>query len=219
MRNVYVYCEGPTEEAFINKILSPNFLSRETYLIPILCVTKRTRQGVAIGKGGVSKYSKIQSELKLICGSHKNEIVTTMFDYYGMPSDTPGMERDDFASIYDKVSYIENQIIENVGVSNLIPNLIIHEFEGLLFSNPESFKYCDISSKDLMRIKEIRNQFDSPELINNSPETAPSKRVQAVYPQYGKITDGINIALDMGLDTIRKECNHFDDWLKKIESL
>ena len=31
MKNIYIYCEGPTEESFINEILYPYFLNRNVF--------------------------------------------------------------------------------------------------------------------------------------------------------------------------------------------
>ena len=42
MKNVYIYCEGPTEESFINEILYPYFLNIGIAVYPIVCTTKRT---------------------------------------------------------------------------------------------------------------------------------------------------------------------------------
>ncbi len=42
MKNVYIYCEGPTEESFINKILYPYFLNIGIAIYPIICTAKHT---------------------------------------------------------------------------------------------------------------------------------------------------------------------------------
>lgn len=42
MKNVYIYCEGQTEESFINKIMYPYFLNMGIFVYPIICTTKRT---------------------------------------------------------------------------------------------------------------------------------------------------------------------------------
>ena len=36
MKNVYIYCEGPTEESFINEILYPYFLNMSIVVYPIV---------------------------------------------------------------------------------------------------------------------------------------------------------------------------------------
>ena len=37
----------------------------------------------------MSRYAKLKNELMILCKSHPHEYITTMFDYYAMPSDTP----------------------------------------------------------------------------------------------------------------------------------
>jgi len=65
----------------------------------------------------------------------------------------------------------------------------------------------------------IINQFGDPEKINNSWETAPSKRLEKLYSRNKKITTGIKAAKDIGISKMRKECKVFDSWLKQLESL
>jgi hypothetical protein len=59
----------------------------------------------------------------------------------------------------------------------------------------------------------------TPEHINNNPNTAPSKRILKIYPEYNKVLDGYNIAKFIGIDKIRVECRHFDKWLSKLEHI
>jgi hypothetical protein len=40
-----------------------------------------------------------------------------------------------------------------------------------------------------------------------------------MFYNYGKITDGIPLAEDIGLKEIREKCLLFDDWIKWLESL
>ncbi|MEW6712925.1 MAG: DUF4276 family protein, partial [Candidatus Riflebacteria bacterium] len=136
MKTIYVYCEGQTEESFIKKLLYPYFLRQNLALIPIICSTKRTP--TIKFKGGVSDYSKIRKELRMICAQHKNELVTTMFDFYGLPDNTPGINQN-FSNPYEKVTWVEKEIENDIGADNLFANLVLHEFEGLLFSKTEVF--------------------------------------------------------------------------------
>jgi hypothetical protein len=65
----------------------------------------------------------------------------------------------------------------------------------------------------------IREQFTTPEEINDSPETAPSKRLRTLVPGYQKPLLGVLAILEIGLAAIRAECPHFDGWLKTLEAL
>ncbi len=206
MKRVIVYCEGPTEETFVNRILAPAFWHRNIYLTASSC-------------HGVSKYSIIKRDLSTLCKHDPNAIITTMLDYYALPSDTPGMRDAIGGSIYDKVTHVEDRIKEDIGTDNLIPNLMLHEFESLLFSNPTCFSYCGLPSRKIDELCRIRKEVETPEHINNNPNTAPSKRILRIYPEYDKVLDGFNIAQDIGLSAMRAECKHFDEWVERINSL
>ena len=163
MKNVYIYCEGQTEETFINNVLSPYFANMSIWVKPIVCTTKRTPEKKY--RGGVSDYDKIKRELTLICKQHHNEIVTTMFDYYAMPGNTPMIDCTD-TDIYSRIEKIENAINQDVGLPNCHFNFSLHEFEGLLFSNPNSFGLIADDSV-VAKIQEMRDSAPSPEHINN----------------------------------------------------
>ena len=215
MKNVYIYCEGQTEETFINNVLSPYFANMSIWVKPIVCTTKRTPEKKY--RGGVSDYDKIKRELTLICKQHHNEIVTTMFDYYAMPGNTPMIDCTD-TDIYSRIEKIENAINQDVGLPNCHFNFSLHEFEGLLFSNPNSFGLIADDSV-VATIQEMRDSAPSPEHINNSPETAPSKRLESLIPGYAKVKNGSILSQDMGIDAIMGNCKHFGAWIKKIISL
>lgn len=89
MKMIYIYCEGQTEESFINNVLAPHLRNVGIYATPIICTTRK--KGGKKYRGGVSDYFKIKNELSFLCKKHKNEVITTMFDYYAMPSNTPGI--------------------------------------------------------------------------------------------------------------------------------
>ncbi len=61
----------------------------------------------------------------------------------------------------------------------------------------------------------------SPELVNDGPNTAPSKRIIKEFPEYLRLktTVGVELATLVGLDKTRQLCPHFDNWLGKLETL
>jgi hypothetical protein len=100
-----------------------------------------------------------------------------------------------------------------------VPFVIMHEFEGLLFSDCERF-CIGIGRPDLLAaFLDIREQFTSPEEINDSPRTAPSKRVCAIVEGYQKPLHGTLAASAIGIDTIAAECPHFSDWISRLEHI
>ena len=100
-----------------------------------------------------------------------------------------------------------------------VPFVVIHEFEGLLFSDCGAFSRAIGRPNLESKFRAIREQFATPEEINDSPQTAPSKRVEALVPEYEKPLFGALAVLEIGLARIRAECVHFDGWLKHLESL
>jgi hypothetical protein len=94
---------------------------------------------------------------------------------------------------------------------------MMHEFEGMLFSDCERFAAA-IERADLGEaFQAIRNGFATPKEINDSPITAPSKRVEQLVPGYEKPFLGTLAILEIGLSKIRAECPHFNDWISNLE--
>lgn len=216
MKTVYIYCEGQAEESFINNVLYPYFMNVGVFVIPIVCSTKRT--ATKKYKGGVQFYDKIKSELTKICRSHqRHAYVTTMFDYYGMPTDTPGIDCNE-VDIVKRMQIIEETINADIGEHNCVFHLSLHEYEALLFSQPDSFALI-ADDKVVTELHTIRDNYDTPEHINNSVETAPSKRIEALIPNYAKVKNGTLLAKDIGIDKMMQECPHFHAWIDRIINL
>lgn len=214
MRNVYVYCEGQTEEAFVVSVLQPYFIQQDIVVQPIICTTSR-KHGKAF-KGGVTTYQRIRHDLSRICLQHRNEKVTTLFDLYGLPQDTPGLNNGD-VDLYKKAEFIENEIGKDMGLPNLQFHLALHEFEALLFSDPSAFSGVT-DEKTVESLVDIRNAFPNPEYINNSVSTAPSKRILQLIPYYSKVSHGSMLAKEIGIEVMRRECPHFDKWIQDISN-
>ncbi|UKP01052.1 DUF4276 family protein (plasmid) [Nostoc sp. UHCC 0870] len=213
MIRVNIFVEGQTEETFVRELLYGYFLAKNIYLNPILVKTSST------GKGGVVSYAKIKPQLNRKCLEDKTAIVTTMFDMYALPNDFPGSHsipktKDPF----QKAEHLEREMGKDVGHKNFIPNLLVHEFEGLLYSQPDAFSlWFDEGVVSILQAE--RHAFPSPEHINDHPQKAPSKRIRNCCKGYDKALHGSLLALDIGLDTIRQECQHFHQWLLRLENL
>ena len=78
--------------------------------------------------------------------------------------------------------------------------------------------YIGLVHKDLAdQFQAIRSEFSTPEEINDSHDTAPSKRVERLIPHYQKPLAGVQAAIAIGLDAIRRECPHFNEWVRRLE--
>ncbi|HLO85358.1 MAG TPA: DUF4276 family protein [Nostocaceae cyanobacterium] len=134
MIRVHVFVEGQTEETFVRELLCEYFQQKNIYLNPILVKTSST------GRGGVVSYGKIKKQLERKCLEDKTAFVTTMFDLYSLPKDFPGKTSlPNTNDPFQKAEYLEQQLSKDIGHQNFIANLMLHEFEALLDSNPQAF--------------------------------------------------------------------------------
>jgi hypothetical protein len=151
-----------------------------------------------------------------------------MADFYGMPTNWPGrMEVDIHSGVQEKAGVVEDALLNDIrnelgdsfDPARFIPYVQMHEFEAILFSDPnrlsESLGRSDLSD----RFVAIREAFSCPEEINDNEQTAPSKRILAICPDYKKVIDGTVAAGKIGLSSIRDECPHFNEWVCKLEKL
>jgi len=153
-----------------------------------------------------------------------------MVDYYGLPQEGerawPGRAKAAHVKPIDKARYVEDALIADLinvdqrfDARRFVPFVVMHEFEALLFSDCAAFCRA-ISCPDLeSAFQGIRNQFSTPEDINDSVLTAPSKRIEALVARYEKPLFGVRAVRAIGLTRIRAECPHFADWLNRLESL
>ncbi|MGX9367180.1 DUF4276 family protein [Desulfoplanes sp. PS50] len=211
MIRIHIFCEGQTEDVFVRELLRPHFQRMNIWLNPIIMRTGPH------GKGGISTYGKIKWQIENKCKEDKTAWVTTMLDFYGLPADFPAISSKGDSLI--RAQAVEQAFQANIAQPNFIPNIVVHEFEGLLFSAPTAFGGWFDDADLVEHLSQIRNTFATPEHINDGRTTAPSKRILAACETYDKVAHGSLIALDIGLDTIRHECPLFDGWVKKLEAL
>ncbi len=215
VKRVLILAEGDTEEQFVKKILAPYLQSKDVFVIPKTATTRRMKGGPDF-KGGVVSYGKVRGDIVRLL-KDTNAFVTTMLDFFRLPSDFPGRMTTPTGTGYQRVAYLEEALREDIANRNFQPYLSLHEFEALLFAEhtkiAQAFSGKDVSAK----LQAIRNEFGSPEEIND--EEPPSKRILELRPRYRKPAHGISIAAEIGLDRIRAECPHFDQWVKQLEEL
>lgn len=215
MSRVYLLVEGQTEEAFVNELLKPHYVRMGLYLTPIVVSTRPGH------RGGVVSYAKVRPQIERLCRQDAGAHVTTLFDLYALPSDFPGKGSPAYpapANGQRKAEFLETELARDIVRPNFIPNLLVHEFEALLFTQIEAFEQWTDNDHVLEPLRAVRSNT-SPEDINDSPHTAPSKRILAAMPGYQKTFHGPLIACDVGLDAMRAACPHFDRWLNVIEGL
>jgi hypothetical protein len=45
------------------------------------------------------------------------------------------------------------------------------------------------------------------------------KRVTVIYSKYKKVIEGTDAAKAIGIERMRQECEHFRNWLERLEAL
>jgi hypothetical protein len=120
------------------------------------------------------------------------------------------------------VSLLEAGLAADIGNPRFIAYIQLHEFEGLLFSDVQAIDAVlkvHQGRSQLAKLKKIRAQFRTPEEIDDGNTTTPSKRLKSLYAGYDKVAFGSLIAQRIGLDALRRECPHFNEWVSKLEIL
>lgn len=226
MTRLLVHVEGQTEETFVNEILAPHLYQfGYSHVNARLLGNSRQRSN----RGGIKAWHAVRSDILRHLKSDQESFSTLMVDYYALPHSGPNLwpmrsqsVNLDFAN---KASVIQQALHEEICAEmgsnfqdgRFIPYIMMYEFEGLLFSNPNGLAKGIGFDHLSPNFQDIRENFDSPEHINDSPQTAPSKRILNLVPEYNKPLQGVLAILEIGLDVIREECPLFDCWVQQLE--
>ncbi|WP_255637136.1 DUF4276 family protein [Hyalangium versicolor] len=90
MKRILILVEGQTEETFVREVLAPHLVSLGLALQPVIVVTSRLETGEK-NKGGIIRFGPVKQNLLMLLGDSNAVKVTTLFDFYGLPRDFPGM--------------------------------------------------------------------------------------------------------------------------------
>lgn len=222
MKELYVFCEGPTEQVFCQQVLRPFLFPQSEGIIHTILVANSKKRGVTY-RGGIRKYAPLRTDIINTLNQHQrpNVYFTTLIDLYALPPDFPGkasQQRNPHApSPY--VAALETALGKDIGDHRFQPYLQLHEFETLLFANVNSFaialENCD---EEITQLQAIVDDHPSVEHINDGCETAPSKRIKHIFPTYPglKTSAGPDIAEYTGIDQLRAACPHFDQWVTSL---
>ena len=219
-KRVILLVEGQTEERFAKDVLVPHLSSRQVWITPTLLTTRRVKNGPNF-KGGVTTFGKLKNDIaRTLRGAGKDGLVTTLIDYYGLPKDCPGMDtRPPGVSPRARVHHVEETLDGHIDDPRFKSFFALHEFEAWLFADHEALPVLlHADERAHGAFTRIVEDFSCPEDIDEGPETAPSKRIAAIFPAYRKVFDGPNIANLIGLERIRERCPHFAAWLGWLES-
>lgn len=226
MARLYLFAEGQTEQTFASNVLKPHLANFGVYLVGAVLIATSRRKG-KVYRGGGRHYLPMKNDLVRFLKQEKGADVffTTMIDLYALPSDFPGTEAASKQRHlpYARVRTLEEAFAADVGDPRLIPHIQLHEYETYLFVEPKCLElFYDNQPAAISRLEAMAAPpLASPELIDDGPQTAPSKRIAKEFPEYAdaKTTVGPQVAELIGLPAIRAKCPHFDEWLTRLENL
>ena len=206
MIRLAISVEGQTEEEFVKNVIAPHLLGTQVAAVPI-------KVG---GRGGNISVERLAPEMARLSWSF--DFVTSLVDLYGFRRRQPAETAEQLEMrINDAVG---GAIAGELDRSRVFAYVQRHEFEGLLFSDVAAFRESiDMPADALSDLRAIRSGFPTPEDIDDGPEAAPSKRIEALIPRYRKTLHGPLIAAATGLDALRAECPRFSAWVARLEAL
>lgn len=220
MKALIILVEGETEQEFVNRILIPYLVLRglNTEIRPIMIE-------ISGGGHGYNNIQHLKNTIRPVLNRTDQPIVTTLIDHYGINSDRklPGYSTITTANTEERIQQME--AIINVEIQKIkpyrffIPYIQRHEFETLLFSNPEvGFELeHDKIKEDVVKLS---SGFDSIEDINCTPEGAPSKRIGRIYEshkkKYSKVSDAVDIIELTSIESVLEKCPRFKNWVEKL---
>jgi hypothetical protein len=148
-----------------------------------------------------------------------------MFDMYALPTDFPGYkESHTIADRYKRVASFEAALAKAVGSDRFIPYIQLHEYEALVFCGLDNLtELYKGTEKNIEKLKDELAAIGNPELINDNPSTAPSKRIinaieknTRTHYNYDKPKAGRFVAEKVGIENLRFQCRHFNEWIEKL---
>ena len=221
-KRLNITAEGQTEEKFVKQTLS-EYLGQFNVSTDVRCVLTSKDKTKAY-RGGLISYEKAKNDIISWLKEDRDSNVrfSTMFDLYALPNDFPSFEeaKKYAADPYTRVQVLENAFREDIGDYRFFPYIQLHEFEALILSKPqelqnEYFEYED----EIRELVELLEEIQNPELINDKPETAPSKRIIKLIPEYeyNKVSVGATLVAGIGIEWLIEHCAHFRDWLEILK--
>jgi hypothetical protein len=226
MKSVYIVVEGQSEEKFVKEVLTPYFARKNIFLYPEIVITGRNSKG-KLCKGGGDSYQLYKNHLQRLIRqfSHtQNFYFTTMIDLYALSTDFPRFnESQKYSDKYELIAFLEKSFAEDICSNNFIPYIQLHEFETLLLHDIQKIgdEFFD-TSINVNKFQEEIAGYSNLELVNNSKENAPSKRIDKyTHGHYcgRKVTSSFNILKNVNIDMLRGKYQHFNGWLGMLERI
>jgi len=224
MPDVIVVCEGHTEREFCRSVIAPALAAKGVYLSGTLVGKTHKKQG------GIRSWQVYRNELILLSKQRADWVLAVLVDYYAMPQCWPGRAAAKGLPLADRGRHVEEAVAADLAgtIGNLVvPCVQLHEFESLLFVDAAATALniavgagYDDDAVVTRKIQAVADEFEgNVEAINDSPNTAPSKRLVEICGAYDKVAWGPPSAGDAGLDALRAACPWLERWMSALEAL
>lgn len=220
---LFLVVEGQSESGFLKPLLAAHLGARGIDLYPKVI-------GKGNAKGGMGRpFADVCRELGNFLADRRQPVVTTFFDYYGLPKNArQGWDFVAGAKVRGGAEAIESHFRESVlatspaASARFIPYLQVHELEALYFAEPTVFAEVLESPSLAAQLAKIAAESGGCEAINDSFATAPSRRLAGLcaYTK-GRSAEAHapRLGARMNLATIREACPRFAAWLTRLEAL
>ena len=225
MARLYLFAEGRTEQTFAHTVLMPHLAEHKIYMHNPVLITHAHKKH-RIHRGGGRKFRPMQNDIcRFLEQESANDVFfTSMIDLYALHSGFPGVEEavKYRSEPYRRVEALEKSWAEETHDRRFIPHIQLHEYEAYLFTDISTLSYhYEDRQREVEELRRIADSVESPELIDDGADTAPSKRIIERLPLYEheKATVGVQAAQRIGLARIRDGCPHFSRWVEQLEGL
>lgn len=224
MANVFLIVEGSTEEQFYKKTLQEEYIKEDGTYKHFISVTQMPSKKNTTSrekKGGrVSFDTAVTNVRRFIRSNGHCALILLILDYYGLDTTFSDHLTQDHRTLDQKVQAIQERLEQEIDHAKFRFRLQVHEFEAYLFSDAGKIAGHFGDPEVQEQLEYILAGFnDDPEAINNDVKTAPSKRLDELFPDFGKTTDGILLAEKIGVQQIRQKCRRFNEMCKLIDAL
>lgn len=214
-RRLHILVEGQTEETVVREVFEPHWEAAGWLVTASILKTKVPAGGRAY-RGGVTSWAKLEREIRHLLHDSSLTVLSTVIDYYGFPDDAPGMADRPQGGSMLRVGHVENAVAAVIGDRRFVPHLALHEAESWVFAAAEQLGEWYDDADLAARLRSDTDAAGGPELVNDGPATAPSKRLLCYRPDYAKTLDGPAAIAELGLPELRVRCPHLDGWLGRL---
>ena len=146
MARLLIHVEGQTEEGFVQEVLREHLVANGYDTVDARIVgNARLRRR----RGGIRPWPSVRKDIVNHLKEDTSCIATMMVDYYGLPQGRgawPGRAKAATLPASEKARCVEEAVLEDFvkyfgspSPARFVPFVVLHEFEGLLFSDCAAF--------------------------------------------------------------------------------